>query len=161
MVEPEDHILDVYTQDQALLHCDDGMRKFLAETPHFVPEGLTLLEVLKELFLSVPYVLLAVVMLVVPPRRKLPQEFVDLLHLPSRSIHQDLVDLSLLDMLDHVGLILVPYACCLALHDYVDRAHLGPLLADDLVPFVLLDQGCPHDAFAELFTDEVGKLLQG
>lgn len=59
-------------------------------------------------------------------------------------------------MLDHISLILILYACCFALNDDVDGTHLSPFLADDLISVVFLDHCCSHDAFAELFADEVG-----
>lgn len=131
------------------------MREILAETPDLVTKGLPLLKIFQKLFLPIPFILLPIIMLLIPPGRKLPLQFIDLLHLPSRCIHQDLIYFSLFNMLDHVRLILVFYACCLALYYYVDRAYLGPSLTDYLIAVVFLDQGGPHDAFAKLFTDQV------
>lgn len=67
MIEPKDDILHIHTQYQTLLHCDDSMRKVLAETPDLITKGLPLLKIFQKLFFPIPLILLPIVMLIVSP----------------------------------------------------------------------------------------------
>jgi hypothetical protein len=66
-VQPEDHVFDIDSEDQTLLEGDESMMKLLVEASYFIPEGLSLLEVLEKLLIPSKGVLLTQAMTVIPP----------------------------------------------------------------------------------------------